>query len=79
MFGIPLATIISFALTYGPKIMALIQALQPVFKAAEPLIAQLVSNGMSHDQATAHVFKGVANMMAANADAAIRAQGNDNG
>lgn len=56
MFGIPLVTLLGYAITYGPKIMAILQALQPILAAAEPIIAKLVSDGIPHDTAVTKVL-----------------------
>lgn len=56
MFGIPLLTLISYAVTYGPQAIKVIQALAPIIAAAEPVIAGLVKGGMPHDEATTTVF-----------------------
>lgn len=51
MFGIPLSTLISLALTYGPKVVQLVQTFAPVIQAAAPIIEKMVQNGVSHESA----------------------------
>jgi hypothetical protein len=56
MFGIPILTLISYAVTYGPKAIALVQALAPVIEAAAPQIEALVKAGVPEAEATTKVF-----------------------
>lgn len=44
--------ILQLLIAYGPGVMKAIQALAPVIKAAEPVIAGLMAKGMSKDEAT---------------------------
>jgi hypothetical protein len=52
----PIGAIIGLLIEYGPNAIALLSALQPAFKAAEPVIKKLVSDGMSETDAHAKVF-----------------------
>lgn len=59
MFGIPLATIttiLGLAVTYGPRLIALIQVLAPVIEAAAPAIEKMIAAGIPETDAAKKVF-----------------------
>ena len=52
MFGIPLAQILTFAVTYGPKIIQLLQILGPVVHAAILKFEELTNHGVPPEVAS---------------------------
>jgi hypothetical protein len=56
MFGIPLATLLTLAIQYGPKAVALFEAVKPVIEAAAPAIAKMVAAGIPEEAAAKKAF-----------------------
>lgn len=53
---LPLGTIIALVIQYGPQIIAFLEAVQPLLKAAQPVVAKLVESGMSPEDAQGKVI-----------------------
>lgn len=60
MFGIPLATLITYLMTYGPAAIKVLQVLGPIIAAAAPQIEALMAKGMTQEQATSTLTAHVA-------------------
>jgi hypothetical protein len=52
MFGIPIASILSWITTYGPAAVKAVQTLVPVIQAAIPQIEAMIAAGATHTEAT---------------------------
>ena len=51
MFGIPIVTLIGYAVTYGPKIFTALEGLAPVIEKVLPLFEAEVTNGATPKEA----------------------------
>lgn len=49
--------LLGYAITYGPQVIKVIQALGPVYTAAKPIIDRLMASGATEDEATSAAFK----------------------
>lgn len=56
MFGIPIATLLTLAIDYGPKVIAFLEAMKPVIEAAAPIIEKMVKSGIPEEAAAKAVF-----------------------
>lgn len=75
MFGIPITTLISMGITYGPGVIKFIQAADPLLhqlvSAAIPLAKQIVDSGGTHEDAASEAI----NTLAENASYYDKAKG----
>ena len=55
MFGIPLTQILTFAVTYGPKVIQLLQVLGPVIHAAIQKYEEMAAAGVPPEKAAESV------------------------
>ena len=73
MFGIPIVTLIQYAIQYGPTVLKVIEALGPVIEASAPVIKKLIDEGKSHSEAGDIVARAISSKQMTNEMRAILA------